>query len=79
MPDRDNDVKRATKEAGSLKAGEPTGAIGPHSPGTDPRFVTGEVSFAGKNDDSDPDQQTGYDTITAADDAEQARQPGRKR
>ena len=56
----------------------PTGAIGPHSPGTDPRFVTGEVSFEGKNDDSAPDQQTGYDTTTAADDEEQARQPGRK-
>jgi len=67
------------KANGSANAhGEPTGAIGPHSPGTDPRFVTGEVSFEGKNDDSDPEQQTGYNTTTAANDIEQMRKPGEK-
>ncbi len=73
MKTRDNKAETSPADGTS-----PTGAIGPHSPGTDPRFVTGEVSFEGKNDDSAPDQQTGYDTTTVADDAEQARQPGRK-
>ena len=73
MNDHDDTVTDSTNTHGS-----PTGAIGPHSPGTDPRFVTGEVSFEGKNDDSAPDQQTGYDTTTAANDAEQARRPGQK-